>query len=101
MLPIGFGHKTGDFTRHIGPIGQPMKIRFPWFEFAFKYLRLCSVIEDKSLVGVLVDEACRFYQLVFMDQEVVCEAMACEMSDAAIKRWLVEISVGLSLNDLT
>src|ERR1700679_4382352 len=78
-----------------------MKIRLPRFKFALRNFWLGGMIEHKSLIGMLVDEACRFDQLSFVDENVVCQAMACELPDAAIKLWPVKISIGLSLDHLT
>lgn len=100
MSPIGFGYKTGDLTRHIGPTRQLTNMCRPRFEFTFGYLRFRGVIENKPLVRVPVDEVCRFYQLPFMDEDVTSQVKAREFLDTAIELWPIKISIGLSLNDL-
>jgi hypothetical protein len=100
MLPIGFGHETGDLARYIGPPCQLMEIRLPWFKLTFGYLWFGSMVEYEALMGVLIDEACRFYELSFVDEDVVCKVEAGELSDAAIELRTVKISAGFPLGDV-
>ena len=78
-----------------------MKVRLPWLEFTHRYLWFGSMIEHKALIGMPIDEACRFYQLSFVDENIVGQVKACELLDAAIKLWPIKISVGFSLSDVT
>ncbi len=101
VLPIGFGDEAGDLTEHIRTLSQSAKIVSPRFKFALGYLWFCCVVEYKPLVRVLVDEACRFYQLMFMNENVVGQIEAGELFYAAMELLPIKISGSLPLNDLT
>ncbi len=58
------------------------------------------MIEDKNLSWMTVDEANRFLELMFDDEQIVYKASLVEGADATVEVWAIEEALRLGLHNV-